>query len=189
MKTLCCRCSGNAEPAYARPPPPVLPRVVNPTVSTQLYLDTDRGTIQIELAVLDAPLTVENFVALARRGYFDGLSIHRVVPDFVVQDGFCCRYRRRYRRGRAYLDRSLRRRGQGRWNGRWWNGRRLSRPPWLLGARLRRPRRDRHQLLAMDPALRQSVRLLLTIHRRLIRRPRLRAATPGLWMCRTQKRR
>src|SRR5438874_618613 len=57
------------------------------------------------------------------------------------QDDFCCRYRRRYRRGRAYLDRSLRRRGQGRWNGRWWNGRRLSRPPWLLGARLRRPRR------------------------------------------------
>ncbi len=37
--------------------------------------------------VLDAPLTVENFVTLARKGFFDGLSIHRVVPDFVVQDG------------------------------------------------------------------------------------------------------
>ena len=45
------------------------------------------GTIQIELAVLDAPLTVENFIALARKGYFNGLSVHRVVPDFVVQDG------------------------------------------------------------------------------------------------------
>ena len=53
----------------------------------RLYIDTDRGTIQIELAVLDAPLTVENFIALARKGYFNGLSIHRVVPDFVVQDG------------------------------------------------------------------------------------------------------
>ena len=62
-------------------------RLVNPPVSTQLYVDTDRGTIQIELAVNDAPLTVENFVTLARKGYFDGLSIHRVVPNFVVQDG------------------------------------------------------------------------------------------------------
>ena len=43
--------------------------------------------VQVELAALDAPLTVENFVALARRGYFDGLRIHRVVPAFVVQDG------------------------------------------------------------------------------------------------------
>jgi cyclophilin family peptidyl-prolyl cis-trans isomerase/HEAT repeat protein len=62
-------------------------RLVNPPVSTQVYLDTDRGTIQIELAVNDAPLTVENFISLARKGYFNGLSVHRVVPDFVVQDG------------------------------------------------------------------------------------------------------
>jgi HEAT repeat protein/cyclophilin family peptidyl-prolyl cis-trans isomerase len=63
------------------------PRLLAPTVSTQVYLDTDRGTIQIELAVIDAPLTVENFLSLARKGYFTGLSVHRVVPDFVVQDG------------------------------------------------------------------------------------------------------
>ena len=63
------------------------PHLLNPSVSTQVYLETDRGTIQIELAVVDAPLTVENFIALARKGYFDGLSLHRVVPDFVVQDG------------------------------------------------------------------------------------------------------
>ena len=56
-------------------------------MSTQFYIDTDRGTIQFELAVLDAPLTVDNFVTLARRGFFDGLSFHRVVPDFVVQAG------------------------------------------------------------------------------------------------------
>jgi HEAT repeat protein/cyclophilin family peptidyl-prolyl cis-trans isomerase len=62
-------------------------RITNPSVSTQIYIETDRGTIQIELAVLDAPLTVENFLALARKGYFNGLSVHRVVPDFVVQDG------------------------------------------------------------------------------------------------------
>ncbi|MBI3493651.1 MAG: HEAT repeat domain-containing protein [Acidobacteria bacterium] len=64
-----------------------LPRLVNPSVSTQVFIDTDRGTIEIELAVLDAPLTVENFTALARKGYFNGLRVHRVVPDFVVQDG------------------------------------------------------------------------------------------------------
>ncbi|HEY2908341.1 MAG TPA: HEAT repeat domain-containing protein, partial [Vicinamibacterales bacterium] len=62
-------------------------RLADPAVSTQVYVETDRGTIQIELAVIDAPLTVENFVALARRGYFNGLGVHRVVPDFVVQDG------------------------------------------------------------------------------------------------------
>jgi cyclophilin family peptidyl-prolyl cis-trans isomerase len=63
------------------------PRLVNPPVSTEAYIDTDRGTIQIQLAVLDAPLTVENFVALARAGFFDGLETHRVVPGFVVQTG------------------------------------------------------------------------------------------------------
>jgi cyclophilin family peptidyl-prolyl cis-trans isomerase/HEAT repeat protein len=64
-----------------------LPRIINPSVSTQVYFDTDRGTIQVELAVLDAPITVENFVSLARKGFFTGLMIHRVVPNFVVQTG------------------------------------------------------------------------------------------------------
>jgi cyclophilin family peptidyl-prolyl cis-trans isomerase/HEAT repeat protein len=64
-----------------------LPRLTTPDVSTTLFIDTDRGSIEIELAVLDAPLTVDNFVTLARKGYFNGLTIHRVVPNFVVQDG------------------------------------------------------------------------------------------------------
>jgi HEAT repeat protein/cyclophilin family peptidyl-prolyl cis-trans isomerase len=62
-------------------------RLVNPPVSTHVFIDTDRGTIQVELAVLDAPLTVETFVTLARKGFFDGLTFHRVVPDFVIQAG------------------------------------------------------------------------------------------------------
>ncbi|OLD22326.1 MAG: hypothetical protein AUJ01_00585 [Acidobacteria bacterium 13_1_40CM_3_65_5] len=76
-------------PAPTTFPPEVYqaPRLVSPPVSTQVYLDTDRGSIQIELAVIDAPLTVENFITLARRGYFNGLGVHRVVPDFVIQDG------------------------------------------------------------------------------------------------------
>lgn len=48
---------------------------------------TVRGTITVELAVLDAPLTVQNFAALARAGYYDSVAWHRVVPNFVVQDG------------------------------------------------------------------------------------------------------
>ncbi len=63
------------------------PRLTSPPVSTQAYIDTDRGSIQLELAVIDAPLTVESFITLARKGYFNGLSIHRVVSNFVVQDG------------------------------------------------------------------------------------------------------
>lgn len=50
-------------------------------------IETERGAFTIRLAPADAPLTVRNFVALARRGYFDGVRIHRVVPGFVVQDG------------------------------------------------------------------------------------------------------
>jgi HEAT repeat protein/cyclophilin family peptidyl-prolyl cis-trans isomerase len=58
-----------------------------PPVSTHVFVETDRGTIQIELAVLDAPITVDTFVGLARAGFFDGIPVHRVVPDFVIQAG------------------------------------------------------------------------------------------------------
>ena len=61
--------------------------LVEPPVSTQAFVDTDRGTIQIELAVLDAPLTIDHFVSLVRRGFFAGLTFHRVVPNFVIQGG------------------------------------------------------------------------------------------------------
>ena len=61
--------------------------LVDPSVSPHVYIDTPRGTIQIELAVLDAPLTAANFMRLARRGYFDGLTFHRVVSNYVVQGG------------------------------------------------------------------------------------------------------
>jgi HEAT repeat protein/cyclophilin family peptidyl-prolyl cis-trans isomerase len=92
---LAARKSGAADVfASIRPAPPsrpdvdyAAPHLVAPSVSTQFFIDTDRGTIQVELAVLDAPLTVDNFVALARRGFFDGLTFHRVVPGFVVQAG------------------------------------------------------------------------------------------------------
>jgi peptidyl-prolyl cis-trans isomerase B (cyclophilin B) len=48
---------------------------------------TEKGDIVIDLYGADAPLTVANFVKLAETGYFDGLSFHRVVANFVVQGG------------------------------------------------------------------------------------------------------
>ena len=50
-------------------------------------IHTERGSITLELFGVDAPLTVYNFITLARRGYYDDLIFHRVVPNFVVQDG------------------------------------------------------------------------------------------------------
>lgn len=50
-------------------------------------LDTDRGKIVIELLPRAAPITVNNFVFLARQGYYDGATFHRVIPGFVAQGG------------------------------------------------------------------------------------------------------
>jgi len=58
-----------------------------PSFSPHAFIETERGTIELELAVLDAPLTVHNFITLARKGFFNNVAFHRVVPDFVVQDG------------------------------------------------------------------------------------------------------
>ena len=48
---------------------------------------TDKGAFTIELLPDDAPLTVDNFVELARRGFFNNIAFHRVVPNFVIQGG------------------------------------------------------------------------------------------------------
>ena len=49
--------------------------------------DTARGPIKVELYPEKAPLTVANFVNLVQRGFYDGLSFHRVIPDFMIQGG------------------------------------------------------------------------------------------------------
>jgi len=55
--------------------------------SVRALISTDKGAVTIELLAEDAPLTVDNFVQLARRNYFNGVLFHRVVPNFVVQGG------------------------------------------------------------------------------------------------------
>jgi len=48
---------------------------------------TAKGLMKVEFYENDAPKTVENFIKLSKDGYYDGLTFHRVIPDFVIQGG------------------------------------------------------------------------------------------------------
>jgi peptidyl-prolyl cis-trans isomerase B (cyclophilin B) len=50
-------------------------------------IETNHGTIELELFTDDAPETVANFAKLAGQGFYDGLVFHRVIPDFMIQGG------------------------------------------------------------------------------------------------------
>ena len=54
---------------------------------TNATLHTNHGAIALELFDDDAPKTVENFTTLARDGFYDGVTFHRVIPDFMIQGG------------------------------------------------------------------------------------------------------
>lgn len=54
---------------------------------TRAIMETDKGTLHIDLFDKDAPNTVQNFVKLSQSGFYDGLNFHRVIPDFVIQGG------------------------------------------------------------------------------------------------------
>jgi cyclophilin family peptidyl-prolyl cis-trans isomerase len=54
---------------------------------TDATLHTNHGAIAIELFDDDAPKTVENFLKLARDGFYDGVVFHRIIPDFMIQGG------------------------------------------------------------------------------------------------------
>jgi cyclophilin family peptidyl-prolyl cis-trans isomerase/HEAT repeat protein len=80
--------AGTIRPAPVRPMDDATRQfLVAPPFSPHAFVQLDKGTIEIELAITDAPLTSANFMDLARKGFFNGIAIHRVVPDFVVQDG------------------------------------------------------------------------------------------------------
>jgi cyclophilin family peptidyl-prolyl cis-trans isomerase len=70
----------NKLPDYQR----ALSRIGKPV---RAVVTTTKGSFTIELLPEDAPLTVDNFVQLSKRGYYRGIVFHRVVPNFVVQDG------------------------------------------------------------------------------------------------------
>jgi cyclophilin family peptidyl-prolyl cis-trans isomerase len=79
--------------ATATPTEPVLswdeppPMTIDITHSYEAVIETEKGTIRIELLPEDAPGYVNNFVFLARAGFYDGLTFHRVIPGFVAQAG------------------------------------------------------------------------------------------------------
>src|SRR5918993_1222718 len=71
------------ERAYDRPPEMTL----DPEKDYHANLVTEKGTVRIRLFAREAPQTVNNFVFLAREGYFDGTTFHRVIEGFMAQGG------------------------------------------------------------------------------------------------------
>jgi cyclophilin family peptidyl-prolyl cis-trans isomerase len=61
--------------------------LLHPPFTPVAYIETRLGTIEVALNVVDAPLTTRNFIELAHAGFFNGLRIHRLVPNFVAQTG------------------------------------------------------------------------------------------------------
>jgi cyclophilin family peptidyl-prolyl cis-trans isomerase/HEAT repeat protein len=77
-----------------RPAPVRMPReffesaaLLHPAYTPFAFIETSRGTIEIELDVVHAPLTTHSFIELARAGFFNGVKVHRLVPHFVIQAG------------------------------------------------------------------------------------------------------
>lgn len=65
-------------------PPPM---TIDPEKTYRATIQTERGDIALELYPQHAPKTVNNFVFLAREGFYDGVTFHRVIDDFVIQGG------------------------------------------------------------------------------------------------------
>jgi peptidyl-prolyl cis-trans isomerase B (cyclophilin B) len=53
----------------------------------QAEIITEKGTMKVQFYEKDAPNTVKNFTDLSKKGFYDGLTFHRVIPDFVIQGG------------------------------------------------------------------------------------------------------
>lgn len=71
------------KPQFASPPA----LEIDPAGAYTALIDTSKGAITLDLFAAAAPKTVNNFVFLARRGFYDGLTFHRVIPGFVIQGG------------------------------------------------------------------------------------------------------
>jgi len=90
LRTLAGRAyADSVEKAHPAPEPPAThdDEFFQPSAYSRAVLHTSAGDIEWRFYVDLAPQTVKNFVALAKKHYFDGLRVHRVVPDFVIQDG------------------------------------------------------------------------------------------------------
>jgi len=68
---------------YSEPPPMTIDTGKQYTAT----IETEKGDLVLELFASDVPLTVNNFVFLAREGFYDGTTFHRVIADFMIQGG------------------------------------------------------------------------------------------------------
>ena len=78
-----CAGGGPKHKTYSAPPP----MTIDTSKQYIATIETEKGNLVLELFASDVPVTVNNFVFLARDGFYDGTTFHRVVPDFVVQGG------------------------------------------------------------------------------------------------------
>jgi cyclophilin family peptidyl-prolyl cis-trans isomerase len=85
MSELIPNADGSSEKRQSFPGVP--PMIIDPAKTYEATMVTDKGTLEILLDPLAAPITVNNFVFLARWHYFDGIIFHRVIPGFVLQGG------------------------------------------------------------------------------------------------------
>jgi cyclophilin family peptidyl-prolyl cis-trans isomerase len=60
---------------------------VDPTKTYEAVIETDKGNIKVKLFAKEAPMSVTNFLQLAKSGFYEGLTFHRVEPGFVIQGG------------------------------------------------------------------------------------------------------
>ncbi len=64
-----------------------IPMTIDVNKKYTALIKTAKGDLVLELYPQDAPVTVNNFVSLARKGFYNGLTFHRVIPDFMAQGG------------------------------------------------------------------------------------------------------
>ncbi len=62
-------------------------QVTEETMNRHAIIETNHGTIKVELFEDKAPITTGNFIKLAEQGFYDGIIFHRVIPDFMIQGG------------------------------------------------------------------------------------------------------
>ena len=82
---LSASCAGAApkHKTYSAPPP----MTIDTSKQYTATIETEKGNLVLELFASDVSVTVNNFVFLAREGFYDGTTFHRVIPDFVAQGG------------------------------------------------------------------------------------------------------
>jgi len=75
----------SSQPAKSANSP--VPMVIDVNKKYTAVIKTDKGDLTLELYPQDAPVTVNSFVSLARKGFYDGLTFHRIIPGFMAQGG------------------------------------------------------------------------------------------------------